>query len=154
MENRIYEANKEIVTQYLTENQIEEDIYIFPKGKVANQELTTQNATLTKMKKTELQTEITSIKEQLQEIAKEALVKFENKEYDEEINTKIDAVKEELEFATLDTDSTISVEDNEVIVEFNYEEKVIEIKATINQEGQLEDWTSEYVTYDSEEEGE
>ncbi len=154
MENRIYEANKEIVTQYLTENQIEEDIYIFPKGKVANQELTTQNATLTEMKKTELQTEITSIKEQLQEIAKEALVKFENKEYDEEINTKIDAVKEELEFATLDTDSTISVEDNEVIVEFNYEEKVIEIKATINQEGQLEDWTSEYVTYDSEEEGE
>ena len=150
----MYEANKEIVTQYLIESQLEEDIYIFPKGKVANQELTTQNATLIETKKTELQTEITNIKEQLQEIAKEALAKFENKEYDEEIKTKLDAVKEEIEFSTLDTDSTISVEDNKITVEFNYEEKIIEMKAIINQEGQLEGWTYEYVTYNSEEEGE
>lgn len=150
----MYEANKEIVTQYIIESQLEEDIYIFPKGKVANQELTTQNATLIETKKTELQTEITNIKEQLQEIAKEALAKFENKEYDEEIKTKLDAVKEEIEFSTLDTDSTISVEDNKITVEFNYEEKIIEMKAIINQEGQLEGWTYEYVTYNSEEEGE
>ncbi len=137
--------------KYILENQLEEDIYVFPTGKIAYEDLVNQSENLMQKEKTELQEQIISIREQLQTIANEAITKFENKEYEEEeITTKFDAVKQEIEFATLDIDSTISVEDNNVIVEFN-EDKPIEIRVVINKEGQLEGWTYEYITYNSEE---
>ncbi len=151
VKTRVADANKDLAIKYLLENQLEEDIYVFPTGKIAYDDLVNQSEDLMQKEKTELQEQIVSIREQLQKIANEAITRFENKEYEEEeITTKFDAVKQEIEFATLDIDSTISVEDNNVIVEFNAN-KPIEIRVVINKEGQLDGWTYQYITYNPEE---